>query len=114
MPISPSTYPHGIANSITELDAVTYKHVAITIDFSKNDNDCLRHAIMQGGKQANYTLIHVVETAGARYYGGQVMDNETQSDFDNLDKYVQAMKKLGYQADGEIGYGNPPVLLPIL
>jgi manganese transport protein len=99
--------PHGIANAITELDAITYSHIAITIDFSKNDTDCLRHAIMQGGKTADYTLIHVVETAGARYYGGQVLDNETQIDFNNLDKYVCALKNLGYNAQGQIGYGNP-------
>jgi manganese transport protein len=99
--------PHGIASAINELDAVTYKHIAITIDFSKNDNDCLRHAIMQGGKRATYTLIHVVETAGARYYGGQVMDRETQSDADNLNQYVVAMEKLGYKALAQIGYGSP-------
>ncbi|WP_183568181.1 Nramp family divalent metal transporter [Mucilaginibacter sp. SP1R1] len=102
----PAYVPHGIATAITELDAITYKHIAITIDFSKNDNDCLRHAIMQGGKRANYTLIHVVETAGARYYGQQVMDNETQSDVDNLDKYVVAMEHLGYKAQAQIGYGS--------
>jgi manganese transport protein len=99
--------PHGIASAITELDAIIYKHIAITIDFSKNDNDCLRHAIMQGGKRADYTLIHVVETAGARYYGKQVMDSETQSDVDNLNKYVIAMENLGYKAHAQIGYGNP-------
>ncbi|HEX8018520.1 Nramp family divalent metal transporter [Mucilaginibacter sp.] len=103
----PAIVPHGIANAITELDAITYSHIAITIDFSKNDTDCLRHAIMQGGKKADYTLIHVVETAGARYYGGQVLDNETQIDFNNLDKYVCALKNLGYNAQGQIGYGNP-------
>ncbi|MDN3548502.1 Nramp family divalent metal transporter [Mucilaginibacter aquaedulcis] len=103
----PAYLPHGIASAITELDAITYKHIAITIDFSKNDNDCLRHAIMQGGKRADYTLIHVVETAGARYYGKQVLDNETQSDVDNLDKYVNAMEKLGYKAQAQIGYGSP-------
>jgi len=103
----PVYVPHGIASAITELDAITYKHVAITIDFSKNDNDCLRHAIMQGGKRANYTLIHVVETAGARYYGKQVMDSETQSDVDNLNQYVTAMENLGYKAQAQIGYGNP-------
>ncbi|MEN0056924.1 MAG: Nramp family divalent metal transporter [Mucilaginibacter sp.] len=103
----PAYLPHGIATAITDLDAITYKHIAITIDFSKNDNDCLRHAIMQGGKRADYTLIHVVETAGARYYGKQVLDNETQSDVDNLDKYVTAMEKLGYKAQAQIGYGSP-------
>lgn len=103
----PAIVPHGIANAITELDAIIYNHIAITIDFSKNDTDCLRHAIMQGGKKADYTLIHVVETAGARYYGGEVMDNETQIDFNNLDKYVCTLKNLGYNAQGQIGYGNP-------
>ncbi|MDR6944433.1 Nramp family divalent metal transporter [Mucilaginibacter pocheonensis] len=103
----PAYVPHGIASAITELDAIIYKHIAVTIDFSKNDNDCLRHAIMQGGKRANYTLIHVVETAGARYYGKQVMDNETQSDVDNLNKYVTALEKLGYKAQAQIGYGSP-------
>jgi manganese transport protein len=99
--------PHGIASAITELDAIIYKHIAVTIDFSKNDNDCLRHAIMQGGKRADYTLIHVVETAGARYYGKQVLDSETQSDADNLEKYVTALENLGYKAQAQIGYGSP-------
>jgi manganese transport protein len=61
---------------------------------------------MQGGKRAHYTLIHIVETAGARYYGTEVMDHETQSDVDNLDTYVNALVKLGYKAKAQIGYGS--------
>ena len=61
---------------------------------------------MQGGKQANYTLIHIVETAGAHYNGGDVMDHETQSDVDNLDQYVIDLKKLGYKVDAQIGFGT--------
>jgi manganese transport protein len=98
--------PHGIASAIHNLDAIHYKHIAVSIDFSKNDTDSIRHAIMQGGKQANYTLIHVVETAGAHYNGGDVMDHETQSDVDNLDRYVIDLKKLGYNAEGQIGFGT--------
>jgi len=103
----PTYIPHGLATVIDELDAVKYHHIAVSIDFSKNDIESIRHAIMQGGKHADYTLIHVVETAGARYYGKDVMDQETQSDLDNLDKYVAAMKKLGYKANPQIGYGAP-------
>ena len=62
---------------------------------------------MQGGKHAIYTLIHVVETAGARYYGNEVLDQETQSDVDNLQRYVDAMKNLHYNANPQIGYGSP-------
>ncbi|MDB5063126.1 MAG: iron/manganese transporter [Mucilaginibacter sp.] len=99
--------PHGIANVLDNLEAVHYNNIGVTIDFSKNDQDCIRHALMQGGKKAHYTLIHVVETAGARYYGKQVMDNETQSDVNNLNKYASTLVNLGYKAEAKIGYGSP-------
>jgi manganese transport protein len=102
----PIFVPHGIATVISDLDVIHYHHIAVTIDFSKNDTNSIRHAIMQGGKKAQYILIHVVETAGARYYGGQVLDHETQSDVDNLDQYVLTLKNLGYHAEAKIGYGS--------
>jgi len=103
----PTYIPHGLATVIDELDAVKYHHIAVSIDFSQNDTESIRHAIMQGGKHAIYTLIHVVETAGARYYGNEVLDQETQSDVDNLQRYVDAMKNLHYNANPQIGYGSP-------
>ncbi|MEO8885263.1 MAG: Nramp family divalent metal transporter [Mucilaginibacter sp.] len=98
--------PHGIASAINDLEAIHYHHIGISIDFSKNDTDSIRHAIMQGGKAAKYTLMHVVETAGAYYNGTDVMDHETQSDVDNLDQYVIALQKLGYKAEAKIGFGT--------
>src|SRR3569833_436585 len=38
--------PHGIASAIDDLEAVKYKHIGVTIDFTKNDIEALRHAIM--------------------------------------------------------------------
>jgi manganese transport protein len=102
----PARVPHGLATAISHLDTTSYKHIGITIDFSKNDKDSLRHAIMQGGKGATYTLIHIVETAAANYHGTEVMDHETQSDKENLDKYVTALKDLHYHANSQIGYGS--------
>ncbi|GAB3916571.1 Nramp family divalent metal transporter [Mucilaginibacter boryungensis] len=104
---TPVYVPHGLAEVLDEMDAITYHHIGVTIDFSKNDRDSIRHALMQGGKKARYTLIHIVETAGARYHGTDVMDNETQSDVDNLDKYVDEVKALGYHAVSQIGFGLP-------
>lgn len=102
----PIKVPHGLASTLDNLEAVHYKQIGITIDFSKNDQDTIRHALMQGGKRAHYSLIHVVETAGARYYGKQVMDSETQSDVYNLDKYVKTLTELGYKAEAKIGFGG--------
>ncbi|RVU02632.1 iron/manganese transporter [Mucilaginibacter limnophilus] len=103
----PGRVPHGDAWALDNFDSIVYNRVAIPIDFSKNDRDAIRHGIMQGGKQATYTLIHVVETAGARYHDTEVMDQETQSDTKNLDKYVNELNALGYIASAKIGYGMP-------
>ncbi len=101
-----SNVPHGEALEIGELEQVEYKKIGITVDFSKNDRNTFRHALIQGGKIADYYLIHIVETAAARFHGEKVLDHETQSDTDNLEKYQQNLKDMGYQAHIEIGYGT--------
>jgi len=101
-----SNVPHGEALEISELEKLEYKKIGITVDFSKNDRNTFRHALIQGGKNADYYLIHIVETAAARFHGEKVLDHETQSDTDNLEKYQQNLKDLGYQAHIQIGYGN--------
>lgn len=102
----PSNVPHGKAIEIPSVENVSYKAIGIPVDFSKNDKPTIKHALMQGGKDATYFLIHIVETAGARYHGDSVMDFETKSDTDNLEVYRLNLEKLGYHAEIRIGYGN--------
>lgn len=104
---SAGNVPHGVAKEIKEVVHIEYKRIGITVDFSKEDRKTLNHALTQGGKTATYYLIHIVETAAARFHGEIVMDHETQSDTDNLEKYQQNLDELGYQAKIEIGYGAP-------
>ncbi|RYE03249.1 MAG: iron/manganese transporter, partial [Sphingobacteriaceae bacterium] len=79
--------PHGSALEIDTISPVILKKIGIAVDFSAHDRDTIRHALMQGGKQAEYYLMHVVETAAANYHGSAVNDLETQSDRENLQKY---------------------------
>lgn len=101
-----SHIPHGQALEIGKIKPENYTHIGITIDFSEHDHKTIQHAMLQGGKTAKYTLIHVVETAGARYHGEEVMDLETGLDQENLKKYQQNFKELGFKADAKIGFGN--------
>lgn len=98
--------PHGSALDIGKIDKISYTKIGIAVDFSKNDRNTIRHALIQGGKDAHYFLIHVVETAAARYHGKNVMDHETQSDKENLEKYKVNLEDLGYDSTPFIGYGN--------
>lgn len=98
--------PHGDALEIKEIKPVDYQKIGVTVDFSENDRNTIRHALLQGGKHAEYHLIHIVETAGARFHGEKVLDYETKSDIDNLEKYKSNLEELGYKIEIAIGYGN--------
>ena len=98
--------PHGSALDIDVIEKINYHRIGITVDFSKNDRNTIRHGLIQGGKDANYFLIHVVETAVARYHGQSARDHETLSDAENLQKYVDNLAKLGYKSESFIGFGS--------
>jgi len=98
--------PHGNALDISEVEKINYARIGITVDFSKNDRNTIRHALIQGGKNSHYYLIHVVETAVARYHGRSALDYETMSDAENLERYRINLEDLGYSASAHIGYGG--------
>lgn len=98
--------PHGTAVKYIDSPVVPYKHIGITTDFSAKDQQIINSAIAQGGLNARYTFIHIVETAAARYHGTEVLDQETISDEENLKAYAKNLSDLGYTADYQIGYGS--------
>lgn len=99
--------PHGNAEQITEGAIINYNHIGIAIDFSGEDEKIIQNALMIGNKKATYTLIHVVESAAARYFGKNTLDHETQLDSDNLVKYKEKLEQMNYKAETQIGFGNP-------
>lgn len=84
----------------------TYQRIAITVDFSTMDTKTIQHAIAQGGKSSKYLLIHIVETAGARWLGDEIKDFETNMDKNYLREYAKELELAGYQCEIEVGFGN--------
>ncbi len=104
--------PHGTASVLEPLVKPNYKRVAITIDFSKVDSVSISNAVAQGGKEATYLLVHIVETAGAIWYGSEIADRESDDDKAALKNYAEQLQQQGYQVQVEIGYGNPKQIIP--
>lgn len=109
-----SRIPHGTAVTLSDLNNPIYKQIAITIDFTNVDSIAIQSAFAQGGKNAKYLLIHVVETAGAMVYGSSIADKESSIDKEALNKYVKQLTEMGYQAEMKIGYGNPKRKIPAM
>lgn len=104
--------PHGTAANLQEIDKMTYNRIAICIDFSNIDSLAIRSAIAQGGTNAKYLLIHVVESAGAMVYGSEIADHEVTSDTQALKNYVSQLKERKFDVEMQIGFGNPRRKIP--
>ncbi|HEY6162853.1 MAG TPA: Nramp family divalent metal transporter [Bacteroidia bacterium] len=106
--------PHGISRSLNIAGLKKYDRIAIAVDFSGTDSSAISHSLSQGGKNAHYVLIHIVETAGARLYDNDTDDRETQSDLLQLEKYAEEIRAQGYNVDHSLGFGDPKKEIAIL
>ncbi len=110
----PAIIPHGSYIPLEFNNGVAYKRIAITIDFSEMDAKAISAAIAQGGNNAEYLLIHVVESVGAWIMGNEVADFESGTDYANLQKYAAQLDANGFQTIVKLGYGNPKREIPRL
>ena len=65
-----------------------------------------------GGNEAQYCLIHVVETVGAMLYGKDIVDHETTIDKMLLDDYKKMLTEKGYKIETKLGFGEPKKIIP--
>ena len=105
---------HGSMEQIKPDQIQPFSRIAIAVDFSKSDHNNISNALAQGGKQADYVLIHVVESAGALFMKNEIRDFEFMTDVNNLNAYAEELRSDGYKVSIKIGYGNPKRSIPIL
>jgi manganese transport protein len=104
--------PHSIVLKIGNQKVQAKKNIAVTVDFSEADEEALHHAFELGGKEANYTLIHIVETVGAIMYGNKISDHETSIDEKMLLEYHDLLSEKGYHINSKLGFGKPGKAIP--
>lgn len=107
--------PHINEVIVNELSGIkVYKNIAVALDFSTTDSQSISSALQLGGKDAHYTIIHIVETVGAMVYGDQAHDFETTSDKDYLEKYKQSLEQKGYRVSIRLNFGSPKKQIPLI
>ncbi|AMO20565.1 iron/manganese transporter [Flavobacterium columnare] len=101
------TTHQNIRIEINPNHSICRKNIAVALDFSTADALAVNHAIELGGKDADYTLIHIVESVGAIFYGQHIKDQETKIDKKILNGYRDNLVLLGYKVECQLGFGNP-------
>ncbi|MEZ4801670.1 MAG: Nramp family divalent metal transporter [Gelidibacter sp.] len=105
--------PHILDAKVEDvIKPLSYKRIAVPVDFSTSDEKSISTALQMGGKDATYTLIHIVETPGAMIYGDEIDDYETESDEAFLKKYQEKLEQKGFVVNVELGFGSPKKSIP--
>ena len=104
--------PHHLTLQYIQKEIYNKKNIAISVDFSKADEAALNNASELGGINAQYTLIHIVETVGALMYGGNIADHETTIDGKLLLEYKDMLSQKGFKIETELGFGKPNTVIP--
>lgn len=104
--------PHNLKLQFSDEVIASKKNIAISVDFSSADSIALNSAFELGGKQAKYTLIHVVETVGAIMYGDNTDDHETTIDEKLLAEYQIMLEEKGFTVVVKLGFGKPHSVIP--
>jgi manganese transport protein len=104
--------PHNLKLKFSTSEVHSKKDIAILVDFSNADETAINHAFELGGKEAKYTLIHVVETVGAMIYGDDIEDCETTIDEKLLKEYEQMLNDKGFKVVSILGFGKPGKSIP--
>ena len=103
---------HGDFKPIEFSEYTAYKKIAISVDFSSSDNKAINKAIMLGGKEAEYVLMHVLESTNAVVYGEDAFDMEREQDYQYLKQYEKQLLEKGYKCIVTLTYGNPKTSIP--
>lgn len=104
--------PHNLKLNFSKSETYDKKNIAISVDFSDADEIAINSAFELGGIQANYTLIHIVETIGAMIYGENIEDHETTIDEKLLKEYQEILTEKGFKVDVKLGFGKPNSTIP--
>ena len=106
--------PHDFQFNFSKLTTYNKKNIAVSVDFSDADEIAINSAFELGGIEANYTLIHIVETIGAIMYGENIKDHETSIDKKMLLEYQTILSAKGFKIETKLGFGKPDKSIPII
>ncbi|HQR93190.1 MAG: iron/manganese transporter [Sphingobacteriia bacterium 39-39-8] len=97
---------HNDTPILENLDVRETRCIAVSLDFTDADKKLIAYAIAQGKQQVDYVLLHIVESASARYFGDSSDDYETRKDQERLDDFALQLQNAGFRVKVVLGYKN--------
>lgn len=98
---------HRQTKDLSQLENISYRRIAIALDFGAGDLRALSHALSFHKREVQFVLFHVVESPGAQLLGQNLQNTEVKEDQQRLEEYVSIMRQNGCETTGILGFGSP-------
>ncbi len=97
---------HNVEKPLQIAEIPLPNKIAVALDFTIKDEKLIAYAIAQRKHNADYLLMHIVETAPAKYLGSSLDDYETRKDMQRLEKYAEQLRSMNYNVEIFLGFSN--------
>jgi manganese transport protein len=104
--------PHATLEIFKEFETKKFDRIAVAVDYSQMDEHAIEYALSIGSKDAEYLLIHIVESAGALVLGEEIRDLESADDEERLILYAGELQNKGLKVRTHLGFGSPKRRIP--
>lgn len=92
--------------TLEEISNQHFKKIVVALDFSKTDRKVINYATQLATTESTIILVHIVESASAKYTGERTNDEESLSDLKRLEQYAEIISPLFNETKIELGYNN--------
>lgn len=92
--------------TLEEISNQHFKKIVVALDFSKTDRKVINYATQLATTESAIILVHIVESASAKYTGERTNDEESLSDLKRLEQYAEIIRPLFNETKIELGYNN--------
>jgi manganese transport protein len=100
--------PDAALSIIQRIETHPIKHIAAALGRDESDATVVSHALaLAKTEKARITLLHVVDTASARVYSGDIYDEHTRDDEQYLLEIAEEIRSSGAVVEVALVYGDP-------
>jgi len=100
--------PFGAATVIERIATHHAKHIAAALGHDESDTAIVSRALsLAKAEKALLTLVHVVDSAPAQVYRGDIYDEHTRDDEQYMLEIAEEMRSAGVAVEIALAYGDP-------
>lgn len=103
---APNLDVHAPVEKLAVEPVAPFRTIVVALDFSASDHKAIQYALQLSGKDTQFVIVHIVESASVKYTGASADDLESRKDLERLQQYTDFLISKGHPTVYQLGYND--------